>query len=239
MSTSSKNSIADLEEMELHDMETLMRSGGLSILSAANIITRADLVRKLKATNYRRFSQQLDENGGQAFASTNQTGKKCNFPVPVHKLTASVPVEGKEPKNLGPQHYLNVSQQAEWSRNNLTSTKYIPTSGETITLASEMCKYPVKDYHKYVSQKVLDDTTFKQAFMAEYETANPGLTTEMIDTHIFIMQCGITAEDPNKYADHCDFVHGIYADDLTQEQILKVDTKIIFKLDAAKDIENV
>ena len=112
-SISSRNSAADLDEMELHDMETLMRSGGLSIISTANIITRADLVRKLKATNYRSFTQRLDENGGQAFASTNQTGKKCNFPVPVHKLSASVPVEGKEPKNLGPQHYLNVSKQAK------------------------------------------------------------------------------------------------------------------------------
>ena len=77
-------------------MEPLMMTGGLTILSAANIIQRADLVRKLKATDHRRFSQRLDENGGQAFASTNQTGKKCNFSVPVHALTAFIPVEGPE-----------------------------------------------------------------------------------------------------------------------------------------------
>ena len=94
MSISSRNSVADLDEMELHNMEPLMMTGGLTILSAANIIQRTELVRQLKATNHRRFSQWLDENGGQAFASTNQTGKKCNFSVPVHVLTASVPVEG-------------------------------------------------------------------------------------------------------------------------------------------------
>ena len=187
MSISSKNSVEDLDEMDLHNMEQLMLDGGLTILSAANITQRAQLITQLKTTDHRRFTKRLEENGGQAFASTTQSGKKCNFSVPVHKLSALIPKEDKpgENKRVGPSYYLNVLQQAEWSKDNLTSTVYIPTSGETMTLASEMHRYAVTDYHKFVSQKVLDDNSFREAFMAQYGAGNPDLTIDMIITHTF------------------------------------------------------
>ena len=92
MSTSSKNSDADLEEMELKSMDALMVAGGLTIVQTLNTVQRAKLIRDLKSTNHRRFTQRLSENGNQAFASTPQTGKRCNFAVPIHVLTANVPI---------------------------------------------------------------------------------------------------------------------------------------------------
>ena len=80
-----------------------------------------------------------------------------------------------------------------------------------------MGMYPVNDYHKYISQATLADTTFEQAYLARYRRDNPNLTIGMMETHFYVLQCGVAAEDPQRYIDHCDFVHGMYATDLPLE----------------------
>jgi hypothetical protein len=102
-----------------------------------------------------------------------------------------------------------------------------------------MAMYPVTDYYKYVPRPIMRDPTFEQVYLTKYRRGNPTLTIEMLETHFFLMQCGVTADDPQRYIDHCDFVHGIQATDLSQEQTITVDKKAIFKLDPAKEIENV
>ena len=102
-----------------------------------------------------------------------------------------------------------------------------------------MAMYPVSDYYRYVPKEIQRDPTFEQVYLAKYKRANPTISKEMLETHFFVLQCAVTAEDPQRYSDHCDFVHGLQATDLQQEQTITVDKKIVFKLDPAKEIEHV
>ena len=126
-------------DMGLQSMQAIFQAGNLSIISTANYLERSDILASLKATDYDGFVSNCTSNGGQAFAVSQQAGKKCNFSIPFIRLTAEIPIVPPRDaiKKLGPQTYMNVTTHAEWSKQNLTSTVYAPPTRTQITLASE------------------------------------------------------------------------------------------------------
>ena len=79
MSVQNRNSPADLQSMGLHDMKQFIAAGGITIYNTLNNANRVDLLSKLEATDHNNFKADLQEAGGQAFASTTQNGKNATF----------------------------------------------------------------------------------------------------------------------------------------------------------------
>ena len=143
MSLSINHNDDDLDDMDLHAMTTLFTEGHLTIVQPGNYDQRKQLLAYLKATDHADFVSNCTSNAGQAFAVSQQAGKKCNFSIPFIRLTAEIPIipPAEAIKKLGPETYMNVTDHAEWSRQNLTSTVYAPPTGTQITLASEPGRY--------------------------------------------------------------------------------------------------
>ena len=115
--STSSNSPDDLRSMGLQNMDGIIQAHGLTVLNTLNHKRRADLLASLVTTDYDGFKDDLTDAGDQAFASTAQAvGKKCNFPVIVHRIQATIPKDKEEDIVLPEQSYMNMERQAQWSR---------------------------------------------------------------------------------------------------------------------------
>ena len=78
-SAQDRNSPDDLQSMGLHNMKTFTDLGGLTIYNTLNNTKRTDLLSKLEDTDHNNFRADLEDAGGQAFASSTQNGKNATF----------------------------------------------------------------------------------------------------------------------------------------------------------------
>ena len=86
---------------------------------------------------------------------------------------------------------------------------------------------------------VITNASIKQAYLNKYSPTNPSLNQGMIEQKIITLLCHEIAVNEMDYYDHCNVLHGINAKKLQPKLSIKVDSKTLFKLCSALDIEKV
>ena len=62
---------------------------------------------------------------------------------------------------------------------------------------------------------------------------------DMITDTFSALKCNVEITNQDEYNEHCRAIHGIIPAHLKRQHSIKVDSKVVFKLDPALNIENV
>ena len=167
----------------------------------------------------------------------------CEVPIWLAKTSAVViegHADGKQDKPLNARYYLCKEETADWAKKYLKFS--IENSNNKVGLRSTAPSdtYDVKQYDKYIPQMVRDAAAkYITKFYNHYIGRNPKLTEDMITLCFTSFMCCELLGEQRAIDEHVEDVHGFTngVDDLKENQIIQVDSKIAFTLPSLLDIE--
>ena len=148
--------------------------------------------------------------------------------------------DGVQDKPLAARYYLCKDETAAWAKKYLKFS--IENSNNKVGLRSTAPSdtYDVKQYDKYIPQMVRDAAAkYITKFYNHYIGRNPKLTEDMITLCFTSFMCCELLGEQRAIDEHVEDIHGFTngVDDLKENQIIQVDSKIAFTLPSLLDIE--
>ena len=136
-------------------------------------------------------------------------------------------------------HYMFFEDQAKWNRKYLTHTYSDKEKQQGFIIVSDPQTYSVSNNYQCLPNSVLKSTRYKDAYMQKYAANYSELDAEGGKEEYYVFLCNVEITNQVDYNEHCSRLHGVTPKQLTQEQNIRVDSKIPFKLESALDIEHV
>ena len=107
-------------------------------------------------------------------------------------------------------------------------------------MASNANSYSISKYIKYVPEKVKASDDYKTLYFNKHRGRNANLTMAMITAQYHSFKCSLDLYQQEGIDTHCENVHGIDSpQELKAAHKIEVDTKLIYNLPSALDIQHV
>ena len=192
----------------------------------------------VKKTNQAGSYQKLKTHGFEL--AQPKSAVMCYFPITLVKLKGRIPKVGDtEGRDVPEDHYMFFEDQAKWNRKYLTHTYSDKEKQQGFTIVSDPQTFSVSNYYEGLPNSVLKSTRYKDPYMQKYAANYSELDAEGVKEEYYVFLCNVEITNQVDYNEHCSRLHGVTPRQLTQEQNIRVDSKIPFKLESALDIEHV
>ena len=104
-------------------------------------------------------------------------------------------------------------------------------------MASNADSYTNTVYYSCLPNVALKSTKYRDMYLQKHANNYADLNADRLIEECYVLKCNWEVVDQIDYNEHCEKLHGVKPLELKQEQNIKVDSKVPFKLEPAMNIE--